>query len=297
MKKTFISLLALSALTIAGVSMAEEIDRSLDADRDARIAISNLSGEVVVRGWDENRVHVTGELGADVEELVFERDGRDVTIKVKIPDRKWGRKRVTSDLDIRVPRESSLDISTVSADIDVDGVRGVQRLQSVSGDVSAEAFRSEINAEAVSGDVSVVGRDASGAWRFTTVSGDIRVRDLSGDIDVRVVSGDIELGGGSFERVTLETVNGDIAYRSGLADAGRMDIESVNGSVDINFTGDVSAQFEIETFNGGIRNCFGPKAERTSRHTPGLGLDFTEGTGEGRVTIETLNGRVTLCKG
>lgn len=295
MKKTVISIVAVCALFIAGVSSAEDIDRTLDVDRDSRISISNLAGDVVVRGWNESRVHISGELGPDVEELVFERDGKQVTIKVRIPERSWGKKRVTSDLDIRVPQMSSVNVSTVSADITVNGVRGEQRLQSVSGDVSTEAFESEIDAEAVSGDVAAVGRDADGVWRFTTVSGDIMARDLSGEIRAEVVSGDIELSGGSFERLVLETVNGNIDFRGGLRNGGKMDVESVNGSVDIKFEGSVSARFDIETFNGGIRNCFGPKAERTSRHAPGWELSFTEGSGDGRVTIETLNGRVTVC--
>lgn len=297
MKKTVISMVAICALFIAGVSMAEDIDRTLDVDKDARISISNLAGDVEVQGWNQDRVHITGELGDDVEELIFERDGKQVTIKVKVPDRSWGKKDVTSDLSIRVPQGSSLNVSTVSADVDVKGVRGEQQLQTVSGDVTVEAFAAEISAEAVSGDVEVEGKGDAGVWRFTTVSGDIRVTNLSGEISAGVVSGDIELSDGSYERVSLETVNGDIEFRAGLKDGGKMDVESVNGSVDINFVGDVSARFDIETFNGGIRNCFGPKPERTSRHAPGWDLSFTEGSGDGRVDIETLNGRVTICKG
>ena len=40
---------------------------------------------------------------------------------------------------------------------------------------------------------------------------------------------------------------------------------------------------DVDTFNGRIRNCFGPKAERTSRYAPGWGLSFAEGDGDGRV--------------
>jgi hypothetical protein len=75
-----------------------------------------------------------------------------------------------------------------------------------------------------------------------------------------------------------------------------MDVETVNGSVDILFDGDVSARFDIETFNGDIENCFGPKSERTSKYAPGRELKFTEGGGNGRVVIRTLNGDLTLCK-
>jgi DUF4097 and DUF4098 domain-containing protein YvlB len=77
---------------------------------------------------------------------------------------------------------------------------------------------------------------------------------------------------------------------------GRLDIETINGTVDVEFDGDVSARFDIETFNGSIRNCFGPDAVRTSQYAPGRELKFTEGDGDGRVTINTLNGSLNLCK-
>ena len=75
-----------------------------------------------------------------------------------------------------------------------------------------------------------------------------------------------------------------------------MELETINGSVDVEFRGDISARFSISTFNGRIRNCFGPEPERTSKYTPGYDLDFTEGSGSGRVSINTLNGSLRLCK-
>ncbi len=72
-------------------------------------------------------------------------------------------------------------------------------------------------------------------------------------------------------------------------------MESVNGTVNVKFASKVSARFDIETFNGSIKNCFGPKPERTSRYSPGLELSFTHGDGDGRVEIETLNGAVHIC--
>ncbi|MDE0755233.1 MAG: hypothetical protein OSB26_11330 [Woeseiaceae bacterium] len=73
-------------------------------------------------------------------------------------------------------------------------------------------------------------------------------------------------------------------------------VRCVNGSVDVDFNGDVSAEINIETFNGSIRNCFSPDAVKMSKYAPGRELDFTEGSGNGRVKIRTLNGSVRLCK-
>ncbi|HNP37853.1 MAG TPA: DUF4097 family beta strand repeat-containing protein [Woeseiaceae bacterium] len=291
-------LLAIGATLLAGGAMAEDIDRTLDADADARISVSNLAGSVEVRAWDRNEVNVSGELGDDVEKLVFERDGRDIIIKVKAPDSSWGRRDVEADLDIRVPQGSSLEIGTVSADIEIVGVRGEQELHSVSGDIVTEAFAADIQAETVSGDVDIkTAADGSkGRWGISTVSGDITATGLAGEIDIETVSGDIRIDGGAYDSADIESVSGDITFNAGLAKGGELGIETVNGDLDVEFTGAVSARFQIETFNGAIRNCFGPKPERTNKYAPGLELDFTEGDGAGRVSVSTLNGDLRLCK-
>ena len=293
-KLAIISLLTLAASQAA----AREVDSRLDADDDGRVTVSNLSGSITVEGWGRSEVHVTGTIDDDVEEFIFERDGREITIKVKAPDRRWGHKDVSAELTIRVPQDSSLDIGTVSADIDVSGVRGEQELQAVSGDVTTEAYSSDISAGTVSGDVEVESANGRsvGEWELSSVSGDVTAEGLSGSLSTEIVSGDIEIIDGTFRRIRAETVSGDIVLIGGLEDGGRIDMESVNGSIEIQFTGPVSARFDIETFNGRIRNCFGPKPERTSKYAPGLEVSFKEGAGEGRVSLATLNGSIEVCK-
>ena len=63
-------------------AVAEEVDKRLEAAADGHVDISNIAGAVTVTGWTRNEVEVTGTLGRNVKELVFERDGDKVTIKV-----------------------------------------------------------------------------------------------------------------------------------------------------------------------------------------------------------------------
>jgi len=275
-------------------AFAENINETMDAANDGHVDIYNTAGSITVTGWSRDSVQVTGELGDDVEELVFERDGDDILIKVKVP-RNHGRD-IDSDIVVQVPEGSSIDVSGVSADIDVDGINGEQSLSTVSGDVNAKGVSASIEAASVSGDVEVDGTGASVDVSTGTVSGDVIVSGLSGDIEAESVSGDVDIEGGSFDRAYFETVNGDLRFAAGLNKGGRLSAESVNGDVEIMFTNDVSASFDIETFNGDIDACFGPKPERTSRYAPGLELSFTQGDGDGRVAVETLNGGVTICK-
>lgn len=278
---------------LASPAFAEEINKTLDAAASGHVDIYNTAGTIEVSGWSRKSVQVTGELGDDVEELIFERNGDSILIKVKV-SRRYGRD-IDSDIVVRVPKGSSIDVSGVSADIEVDGVNGEQDLQTVSGDVAASGVSADLEAATVSGDVDVKGNGAITATSAATVSGDVRVSGLSGDLEAESVSGDVTVEDGSFDRVYFETVNGDLHFSAKLGSGGKLSAESVNGDIDIVFDGGVSANFEIETFNGDIENCFGPDPERTSRYSPGLELSFSHGGGDGRVSIETLNGEISIC--
>ena len=281
-------------LMMVSAAAAEEVDRTLDAAADGEVNVSNIAGEITMRGWSRNQVEVTGTLGRKVEELIFERDGDTITIKVKVP--KNSGRGIDSDLYISVPEKSSIDVGAVSADINVTDVQGEQSLRTVSGDVMTEAFGEDIDAESVSGDVEINGENKGGDTDASTVSGDVTLFRVGGEVDAESVSGDVIIDEGSFSRVDVSTVNGELIFTATLQKNGRLAAETVNGDVDIEFVGDVSAKIDVSTFNGRIRNCFGPEAARSSKYTPGWSLSFTEGDGDARVDISTMNGGVNLCR-
>lgn len=281
-------------LALAASAAAEDVNRTLDAAADGHVHISNISGSVTVVGWSRDQVEVTGKIGPKVEELIVERSGDKITIKVKVP-RKSGR-GVESDLHVRVPERSSLDVGTVSADIDVTGVRGEQKLEAVSGDIETESDAADVTAGTVSGDVVIRGKGKDAETHSASVSGDVELHELAGEVFAESVSGDLIIEDGSFDRASFNVVNGDIVFRSELRKGGKLKAETVNGEVDLRFTGNISGQFDIDTFNGGIDNCFGPKAQRTSKYAPGMELSFSEGDGDARVTVSTVNGDISICK-
>lgn len=294
-KRTIMKVVTLICLGMtSAVAMAEDVARQLDAAPDGVVSISNTSGSVEVTGWSRNQVEVTGTLGRGVRELIFERDGDEIEIKVRAP--KNGHRDISSDLVVKVPERNRIEVATVSADIDVQGVLGEQRLQTVSGDVDCEAFSGDIRITTVSGDVGLQGDSNKARTELETVSGDIEAQSLAGEINANSVSGDLLFVNSDFDRVRLETVNGDVTFNSGMTDGGSFSLETINGDLDIDFNDSISARFDVETFNGDIRNCFGPEPVRTSEYTPGRELKFTQGAGGGRVMIKTLNGDLRLCK-
>lgn len=287
-------LTVLLALAICAPAVADEIEMIKDAQAKSDVRIFNISGEIEVEGWSRNQVEVTGDLGSDVKELIFEVDGDDVLIEVKVD--KGHDHNTSSDLVIRVPEGSSVDVGTVSADITVMGVQGRQQLQSVSGDIESSVFAEEFRANSVSGDIVIQGDGKEMRTKVESVSGDLDMENLDGVLEANSVSGDVTVADSRFSEVNMQTVNGDLEYLAELYGDSRMHMETVNGEIDINFDGDVSARFDIETFNGDINNCFGPESQRTSKYAPGRELKFTEGGGKGRVVVRTLNGDLDLCK-
>ena len=173
---------------------------------------------------------------------------------------------------------------------------GRLEISTVSGDIDTESVSADVTAGAVSGDVEVTGDRTEAETRANSVSGDVTLFRVAGNVAAESVSGDIIIDEGSFDRVNMNTVNGEILFQSELRDGGKLKAETVNGSVDVEFVGKVEGRFDIDTFNGDIDNCFGPKPQRTSKYTPGWELEFEEGDGDARITISTLNGDITLCR-
>jgi DUF4097 and DUF4098 domain-containing protein YvlB len=278
----------------AQLAAAEQVTKTSPADARGEVEIVNVAGNVNVSGWDRAEVRVDADLGRGVERLKFERDGERIWIKVILP--KGRSSSGSSDLIVKIPRDSSLRVNTVSADQRISGVRGGQRLQAVSGGIETDLGPGELEAKTVSGDILARGKDSKGSVRATTVSGDIQLDDVGPELELNTVTGDMNVRLERLDRARIKTTNGDLQLSATLGKQARIDAEAINGDLHFILRGKIDAEFDIETFNGDIANCFGPKPSRTREYGPGNELRFTEGKGDARVRIKTLNGGVDVCK-
>lgn len=294
---TIARLAACLALVAAPTLAGQSVDESRQVAPDARIRIENLAGSVTVTGWNEDRVHVTGTLGDDVESLEIRGGGDSLSIEVKIPDRKgWGRRDhdVGARLEVHVPAGCRLAVETVSAEIEASGVRGALDLESVSGSIVAAGTSASAELSTVSGAIRFTGHGT--AVEAESVSGGIQLDGVGGAVEADTVSGRIEVRAAALGRGDLESVSGEIELTGELAAGARLDIEGHSSNVTLRLPAATSARFDIETFSGRIDNDFGPQAERAQRHGPGKELEFTTGSGDAQVSIETFSGNVRVEK-
>jgi DUF4097 and DUF4098 domain-containing protein YvlB len=286
--------IALLAALPGFAAAGEPINKRTSADPNGTVEVSNVAGSVTVTGWDRNEVAVTGELGDGTETLEFTKADKLTRVKVIVPKRSYNVD--DTDLIVKVPTGSVLSVNTVSADVIVQGVRGAQRLQAVSGDVRTEASGEDVECRTVSGDVTISGSGQKGLVSITTVSGDATATRVAGEVNGNTVSGSFNFGAGEVTRSRLRSTSGDLTLTGQLAPDARLDAESISGDVRLDLAGKIAGQFDFSTFNGEIRNCFGPKAHRTDEYAPGRELRFQEGSSTARVRVKTLNGDIGVCR-
>jgi DUF4097 and DUF4098 domain-containing protein YvlB len=284
---------AAALVTAAPTANAGPISERAAADPAGRVEIANTAGSVTVAAWARSEVEVTGELGEGSERLEFVTQGKLTRIRVVLPKRSYGVDETR--LVVKVPAASGLSVNTISADIAVEGVRGGQRLQSVSGNVRTATAAQDVEIKSVSGDVEVTGSGARGLVTLTTVSGDATLANLAGEVNANTVSGNLAITMTDVARSRVRSTSGDLGFRGRLAPDARLDLESISGDIRLDIEGPVGADFDLSTFNGDIRNCFGPKPVRTDEYAPGSELRFQEGSGSGQVRIKTLNGDISVC--
>jgi len=291
-----------TALLAAPALAATPINQSRPLNADGTVSIANVAGRITVRTWDQAQVKITGSLGAGVEKLLVEGDAGSLRIEVKYPEHNgwgWGDKgRHVEDtiLEVTLPKKASVDVTSVSAEVDVQGVFGKRLdIDSVSGDVDvSRSAPGEADLEAVSGDLE--------AWLDTsdlsvsTVSGDAVVHGaITGDVELESVSGNLRLSTRALRRLKLATVSGDADVRTALLDGARVDGESVSGNIELAVPAGTGARLSLESFSGDIGSPVGHVEEE--EHGPGSSLEATMGNGSGLVEIETLSGDIRIVTG
>jgi len=291
--------IGLFGLLATGTAWAgTSIDQTRPLNADGLVSVENIKGRIVVRTWTQPQVRITGTLGEGTEKLQVEGDARALHIAVKYPEghgwNLWsnGNRAEPSVIEVTMPRGASLDLDSVSADIDVQQVAG-RRIssQTVSGNTRITASSpGDVHAESVSGDVFM--RITTAKTSVETVSGDIDVQGgLTGDVSLESISGGIRLSAGRLGNLSLDTVSGDGHVKFDLNPDGVAKLEALSGDLGLDLPATASARLHVETFSGSIRSPVGTVRKEDG---PGRTLDTRLGDGQARINVDTFSGDVSI---
>jgi DUF4097 and DUF4098 domain-containing protein YvlB len=156
-----------------------------------RVSITTFDGRVTVHGWDKSEVTYTATKHASQEESLkqisidAQQQGQSITVNAKNDEEESG----SVDLDVYVPRQSTLHVSSGDGALNLEGVSGQITLRS--------------------GDGSIHVANSGGQLDVNTGDGHIQVTKFDGQVDARTGDGEIALDG-NFNALSARTGDGQI---------------------------------------------------------------------------------------
>jgi DUF4097 and DUF4098 domain-containing protein YvlB len=235
------------------------------------LVVENEVGLVAITARAGGTTHVSLEADTPGAEELVERStvvsrqsaGRDHVV-VKVP-RAHGMKFVRRNgvtVRVDVPPGSDVEVSTASADVELNGSIGGADLKTASGDITADDV-GDLHAKTASGDIEV--GTVGGDLRMHTASGDLRCVRVDGRASVSTTSGDAEIGAAA-DRIDVRATAGDVRLGDVAGDAnvvaisgdvhvlsiagGSTNIRSVSGDVEVGIAKGVTLRVDAETLSG-----------------------------------------------
>ncbi len=250
---------------------AGEIDVETGEGEETVVELDTSSNrDDVQRAIDEARI-----------ELRPRGDGHTLVVAVQRRANRFGlsidRGEIT--MRIRAPHDASVDLSTASADVDLQGRFGAVKAQVASGDFRLQEANGRVDVKSASGDVElgVLGGEASVA----TASGDLSVRLVSGDAVLRSASGDVEVDE-AMSSLTVQTASGD--QRIGSVTSGRVTLQSASGDQQVGVRRGSRVHLDVRTMSGDASSELEVGDELPGGAGPTVELRATSMSGDIQVT-------------
>lgn len=240
-----------------GVSTAhaqKAINRGWALHADGAVKIFNDVGSIRVIGWDRDSVAISGTVASTG---TFFGGGSPDGVKMGIETASG--KANPSDFVIHVPARSRIWVRSASASIDVSEFSGSLDASTVSGAVRIQGSMSELRAESMNGTLDV---SASPAYlRLKSATGGITWTGSSEDVGIVTVSGRVVVNAGSVRRARFESIDGEIRYGGSVASTGSIAVDTHSGNVTLALTKGSAADLEVSA-----RGCdfFGVKQGQVS---------------------------------
>jgi len=178
--------------TDSGAKAVSQETKSFSVNGAPRVNINTFDGPISVRGWDQAEVRYTATKRAEDEEslkqitVTAEQQGATVSITAKNENEGNG----SVQLEIYVPRQASLHVSSDDGPLTLDGVSGDITLRSNDGPITVS--------------------NSGGQLHVTTGDGPIQINKFDGQVDARTGDGPIALDG-NFNALSARTGDGEIS--------------------------------------------------------------------------------------
>lgn len=214
-----------------------------------RISVTNLTGAVVIRGWDKPQVHAVYILASprievDTEKVPSKGDAEKIHLATHLLDRTLQGPNAKVDYTLDIPIGSSLEIRNPQGIIRIDRLGGDAWVESVGG--------------------NIVISDATGEIMARSFGGQIQIIRPAGYVEASSVTGNLEFMSPLSSRIHGTTTSGKILYEGNLVPAGEYVMSSYSGDIDVECPRSSSFELNARSVHGKLID--GMKLSRKRRH-------------------------------
>ncbi|MGH9856888.1 MAG: DUF4097 family beta strand repeat-containing protein [Acidobacteriota bacterium] len=237
----FVFCLALVLLASSfGFAATEErvTHQTFDLNEWGTIELSNVNGDVTIRGWDKNQVDMKATKRGpsdhlDEVEIEIQNTPERLSIETKYPRRNRNT-NVSVAYELMVPKHAKLDpITNVNGGIEVTGVQGEIRINTVNGSAEMNGTTSSVEAETVNGNITA-------KWNEFPSDGAVKMHTVNGSLE-------LELPSNASADVQASSTNGSIRTDFPITVQGRFLSRKLEGKI-----GGGGSSIDLSTVNGAI---------------------------------------------
>lgn len=269
----------------AGMLVASDparMEKTVNTTPNPRISLSNLTGQVVVKGWSRTQVHAvctTSSPAVELDTSVFPAglgQAEKIHFDTHVLDPLTTGKDQGADYSIDVPFGSSLEITNRQGGVMIENLQG------------------EASVECVGSMISV--KDVAGHLAVRSVGGDIEVVRPAGRVEASSITGNLRFVSPTSSRVRGITTSGKILYEGDLFSGGDYELSSYSGDIDIVCPPSASFELSAKTVRGKVENALEltPKRHSASALSSGNSLFGTHNTGNATVEVKSFSGTIHI---
>ena len=281
-------LLAAVSLTV-GICMATA--QAAETRKEAKIDIAaggtlnivNNGGSVTLHSGNGRQILVTYVTHSEKIEVDQNTSGNKERVELRthaLPNEKPSADEAKVDYDVTVPAGISVNVSTASAPITVEGLNGDIGLSSETGQITLQnVVKSHVRVRSMTAGVSL---------KDVTMS----------RVDLQSAGGAILLNNVSGQRVTAGTTSGNIEYHGDCSGGGDYILTTHSGAIDVTLPPTASVDLTARSTTGPVENAFPLQDKPHNSFVPRQGRSFagTSNSGSSSVELQSFSGKIRVKK-
>jgi hypothetical protein len=273
----------LATLLLATMAVTRT-DQTVQVTKGTRLEVNTFAGDVVVKVWNKDQVHVVAE-HSDREQVEV-RQG-DHLLTLRSSSRRGGPRSV--DYTLTIPEWMAVTARGTYMNVTMEGVGADVSVETTRGDIDVQGGSGVVSLKSVDGEISLA--KANGHIEMRAVNEGLRLTDVTGDVSAESVNGGLVLERVDSSNLDLYTVNGNISYDGPIRDKGVYRLTTHNGIISVAIPPAANATVDVRTYDGAFKSSFPVKSDDQNRRKR---FTLTFGSGSAQMELESFSGMIAL---